>query len=91
MRNLVGQSWITNRFGDASLEEAFAQYYAHHQLKYVQRVMFELREMRWELHQLRGQIRPQSMGAMAGSDASAGWGGARDAWQPALPYGRAAV
>ena len=58
---------------------------------HVQRVMFELREMRWELHQLRGQIRPQSMGAMAGSDASAGWGGARDAWQPALPYGRAAV
>lgn len=39
MRRLVGQSWLTNRFGDASVEEAFAAYLMHHQLKYVQRVL----------------------------------------------------
>ncbi|EOD35169.1 hypothetical protein EMIHUDRAFT_467435 [Emiliania huxleyi CCMP1516] len=39
MRRLVGQSWLTNRFGDASVEEAFCEYLRHHQLKYIKRVL----------------------------------------------------
>lgn len=42
MRRLVGQSWLTNRFGDASVEESFGAYLMHHQLKYVQRAMLAL-------------------------------------------------